>query len=165
MGYRRLLKTYLAYVEQLLGTNLVEPAAASKAFSRRDLGELSAIAAELAREKLQAAEGDKSTKSISELDYGGLIARSIRDFGFDTAEAARAIGVDEKTLTRWCYGHSSDPAAQVVPAEFTRALAMLVVAHAKNGETAEEKTEEHREEQISAVLTPIEQPPQANETK
>lgn len=132
MGYRRLLKNYLSYVEELLGTSLVEQAPASSAFSKRDLGELSAISAELAREKVLAAEAPEKSGPGPEvtLNYGELIARSVRDFGFTTTEAAAVIGVSKHTLKRWCYGGDEDQEQQITAAEFTQALARLIVARA-----------------------------------
>ena len=50
MGYRKLLKGYLAHVNDTVGSDLVELAAQKNAFKPRDLGELRSIAAELKRE-------------------------------------------------------------------------------------------------------------------
>jgi hypothetical protein len=54
MGYRSLLKAYMAHVEAITSTNLVELAALTNAFNKRDLGELRTVAAELKRESFAA---------------------------------------------------------------------------------------------------------------
>lgn len=56
MGYRKLLKGYLAHVNDTIGSDLVELAAQKNAFKPRDLGELRSIAAELKREACEALE-------------------------------------------------------------------------------------------------------------
>ncbi|MCR9259618.1 MAG: hypothetical protein NXH95_07835 [Pseudomonadaceae bacterium] len=56
MGYRKLLKGYLAHVNDTVGSDLVELAAQKDAFKPRDLGELRSIAAELKREGCPALE-------------------------------------------------------------------------------------------------------------
>lgn len=50
MGYRKLLKDYMSHIGAVLGSDLVELAALTQALSRRELGELRTIAAELKRE-------------------------------------------------------------------------------------------------------------------
>jgi hypothetical protein len=50
MGYRKLLKDYMRHIEAAIGTDLVELATLTNAMSKRDIGELRAIAAELKRE-------------------------------------------------------------------------------------------------------------------
>ncbi|XOV82461.1 MAG: hypothetical protein ACFHXK_16570 [bacterium] len=50
MGYRKLLKGYLAHVNSIVGSDLVDLAARTQALKPREIGELRSIAAELARE-------------------------------------------------------------------------------------------------------------------
>ncbi|MEE4280584.1 MAG: hypothetical protein V2I41_01485 [Pseudomonadales bacterium] len=59
MGYRKLLKGYLAHVNDTIGSDLVELAAQKNAFKPRDLGELRSVAAELKREACEALERDR----------------------------------------------------------------------------------------------------------
>ena len=140
MGYRRLLKGYLAYTEQLLGVNLLASAAASGRFSKRDLGELSALTAELARERAGETK-DKSTKKKNapiggerigqaEIDYGDLLARTLRDFGLELSEASELLGIDLAQLQRWTERNSEHSEARLSPSEFTRILGLLIVNRA-----------------------------------
>ena len=50
MGYRKLLKKYIAHVDALVGNDLIEVAALTNAMNKRDLGELRTLAAELQRD-------------------------------------------------------------------------------------------------------------------
>ena len=52
MGYRALLKQYMEQLRSLYGDDFVEMLAQSGEMSKRDIGELRAIAAELQREAI-----------------------------------------------------------------------------------------------------------------
>ena len=68
MGYRKLLKGYLAHVNDTVGSDLVELAAQKKVFRPRDLGELRSIVAELKRENCEALEGDQVVDNGTDSD-------------------------------------------------------------------------------------------------
>ena len=50
MGYRKLLKDYMSHIDAVVGSDLIELGALTNAFSKRDIGELRALAAELKRD-------------------------------------------------------------------------------------------------------------------
>ena len=52
MGYRVLLKQYMKQLREIEGTDFVEQFAKRRTMSKRDLGELRSLAAELTREQL-----------------------------------------------------------------------------------------------------------------
>ena len=58
MGYRALLKQYMAQLKALHGDDFVEILAQDNRLSKRDAGELRAIAAELKREALRDASSE-----------------------------------------------------------------------------------------------------------
>jgi hypothetical protein len=53
MGYRALLKQYMAQLKALYGNDFVEVLAQSGRMSKREVGELRTIAAELQREAIR----------------------------------------------------------------------------------------------------------------
>ena len=53
MGYRVLLKQYMKQLREIEGTDFVEQFAKRRTMSKRDLGELRSLAAELTREQLE----------------------------------------------------------------------------------------------------------------
>ena len=79
MGYRALLKSYIAHVNALIGNDLVEIAAITNAINKRDLGELRALAAELQRETFDQGRasihdtGNEYHKSIRSMVAAGTI--------------------------------------------------------------------------------------------
>jgi len=122
----------MAHVERLLGTPLVESAAAVKNFSKRDLGELRAMAAELSREAFSGqAQLAKSSEQDSNLhstnpQFGKLLALTVCEFQLTKTEAASAIGVNEKILSDWCSGAAAPP----THSEFIQAITALIAASA-----------------------------------
>lgn len=102
MGYRRLFKNYLKHVNSLLGTTLVETTGASKVFSKRDLGEMSAMAAELDRETLAQRGKPPSDRPAADYDPGELLSHLLRGLNLTRQEAADALRVDVDTINRWC---------------------------------------------------------------
>ncbi len=71
MGYRKLLKGYLAHVNDTIGSDLVELAVQKNAFKPRDLGELRSLAAELKREGCKALERDQIIDVKADSDNTG----------------------------------------------------------------------------------------------
>ena len=59
MGYRALLKQYMAQLKKLHGDDFIEKIEHTGRFSKRDLGELRAISAELHREALSKHDTDQ----------------------------------------------------------------------------------------------------------
>ena len=137
MGYRRLLQRYLAHVDQLLGSSLVEQTPASGLFTQRDLGQLKGLAAEAAREKSASQLGQLETGKADNVppDLGGLLAETIRHYNLSVEEVARISATDVTSINRWCYGSPEmaaekifdSPNCPLTEQEFTRVLAALLV--------------------------------------
>ena len=86
MGYRRLLKQYIAHVRNVTGTDLIELASYSLALGKRDLGELRTIAAELHRDADTGAvpcSYDHIVRAM--LDSGELALADLDDINSVTA--------------------------------------------------------------------------------
>jgi len=71
MGYRSLLKAYMAHVEAITSNNLVELAALTNVFNKRDLGELRTVAAELKRESFEARAPSNHNHLVREMLRAG----------------------------------------------------------------------------------------------
>ena len=115
MGYRRLLKSYLQHVDQLIGSTLIETVIESALFCKRDLGELSGIAAEVAREN---ANRDRPP----EVDYGALLVEVIRGNALTVEEVADLSQMKTATLNQWCYGETEGGIAPLTDKEFSQIL-------------------------------------------
>ncbi len=73
MGYRQLLKKYMAHVDALIGNDLVEIAAITNALNKRELGELRALVAELHRDSFSQASTNQYQKIICSMVASGTI--------------------------------------------------------------------------------------------
>ncbi len=73
MGYRRLLKSYMHHVNAVLDTDLVELAAMTNALTKRDVGELRAIAAEIKRESFSESDGATYDHVVHDMLKSGQI--------------------------------------------------------------------------------------------
>ncbi len=62
MGYRGLLKRYMSELRALLGSDYVEDLGRRERVSKRELGELRSIAAELNRQRFDEAEDRASQR-------------------------------------------------------------------------------------------------------
>lgn len=119
MGYRRLLKNYLQHVDQLLGSTLVETVSESELFTKRDLGELKNIAAEMTREKA-------NRESATNMDVGAMLVEVIRGAGLTVEEVAYLTNVPTKTLNLWCYSDHNSGISPPTSTEFKQiVLAVL----------------------------------------
>ena len=74
MGYRRLLKDYMAHINSVVGSDLVELAGLTQAFSRRELGELRTIVAELKREGYAEHEPQNYNHLVRALIEAGIVS-------------------------------------------------------------------------------------------
>lgn len=73
MGYRKLLKDYIAHVRDVTGSDLIELAYYAQVLSKRDIGELRAIAAELRRESHEYEENQNYDHLVRELVERGAL--------------------------------------------------------------------------------------------
>lgn len=98
MGYRELLKKYIRYLELYQGDNFIEtiPAAKEQIFSKRDLGELRTVAAEVFREH-QGEEGSASRVQNNNYRFRLLLNR----YGLSVEQAADLVDAAEETVRRW----------------------------------------------------------------
>lgn len=101
MGYRRLLKSYLQHIDQLLGNTLVHTVSESQLFNKRDVGELNGIAAEVLRETA-------NRKTTSQADYSALLAEVIRSSSLSIDQVASLSNMPTTTLIRWCERDHTD---------------------------------------------------------
>lgn len=79
MGYRKLLKDYISHVEAVVGTDMIDLAALTNALSKRDIGELRSMSAELKRESFMhslPADHDHTVKQM--LENGSLQLADLR---------------------------------------------------------------------------------------
>ncbi len=85
MGYRKLLKEYMHHVDAVLGSDLVELAAMTNALSKRDIGELRVIAAELKR--------DSFTEQLN-ADYDHVVHSMLKDGQIRVEQLAGIDGLE-----------------------------------------------------------------------
>ena len=74
VGYRKLLKDYMAHVQGVTGTTLVELGALTHAIEKRELGELRTIAAEIKRESFNSAPPENDNPVVHAMLTGGQIS-------------------------------------------------------------------------------------------
>ena len=72
MGYRNLLKKYMAHVASVLGGDMVELAVLTNSLRKREISELKIIAAELSREPSQLQD-ERLNHALGELLIEGRI--------------------------------------------------------------------------------------------
>lgn len=97
MGYRQLLKKYIAHVNALVGDDLVEVAAITNAVNKRDLGELRALAAELQRDSYKQEFTNEYHKIIRSMVISGTINLDQlgRIRGIEAGDEAEAMAEDK----------------------------------------------------------------------
>lgn len=98
MGYRELLKKYIRFLELYQGDNFIEtiPEAREQIFTKRDLGELRTVAAEVFRES-QGAEGVPARVRNNNYRFRLLLNR----YGLSVEQAAQLVEAAEDTVRRW----------------------------------------------------------------
>lgn len=112
MGYRSLLKIYMSYVEDVVGSNLVELAELTETFSQRELGELRTIAAETHREAFNEKETTSAATIVhmmlvtGELQIEQLIALDHPEFTNDHPVSSRTRNLILQALARDSTPHS-----------------------------------------------------------
>lgn len=72
MGYRKLLKDYIEHVRNTVGSDLVELAYYRKVLTKREIGELRAIRAELKRESAAANQLEGVDTRLEDVDLSAL---------------------------------------------------------------------------------------------
>ena len=97
MGYRELLKNYIRFLELHAGDNFIEtiPDSRERVLSRRDLGELRSIAAEIYRESHESPERTR----VENRNYRFRLL--LNRYGLSVPVAAELAGVDEDRVRRW----------------------------------------------------------------
>ena len=92
MGYRKLLKEYMAHVQGVTGSNLVELGALTHAIEKRELGELRTIAAEIKRESFNnTLPTNDNTLVHAMLASGQLTLPELEALGVNEADAGTAF--------------------------------------------------------------------------
>lgn len=73
MGYRKLLKQYMAHVREVYGSDAIELAAMTNALTKRELGELRTLTAEINREAFEHAQVPNRNAIVRKLLTEGII--------------------------------------------------------------------------------------------
>ncbi|MEM7003579.1 MAG: hypothetical protein AAF529_22525 [Pseudomonadota bacterium] len=96
MGYRKLLKDYIAHVHQVTGADLVEVGVLTNAFDKRSLGELRTIIAELKRESFGGPDAGLDKGLAANANHLLYDLLSSRDLHID--ELASISGMQPNTI-------------------------------------------------------------------
>lgn len=106
MGYRTLLKEYIAHIHQVTGSDLVELGALTNAFDKRSLGELRSIRAELKRESYSSRDTGNANHLVYELLASGQL--TIEDLasivGLDAPPSGQHEQLTGESLLRIVHG-------------------------------------------------------------
>lgn len=102
MGYRELLKKYIRHLEIYAGDNYIEAPNRERLLTKRDLGELRALAAEITRDDWSGRDVDRVE------NYNYRLRVLMNRYALTVSDAAALIGVDTETVRRWRMGPRSD---------------------------------------------------------
>lgn len=110
MGYRKLLQTYIRHVEICTGDNFIETRLEEPPLSKRDLGELRSVSAEITREAWQG-------RRLSP-NYNARLRVSMNRHALTVEDTASLLGVDDDTVRRWRAGPKSGRHLEMSEAQF-----------------------------------------------
>ena len=95
MGYRELLKKYMRHLEVCFGDNYVEDLNPESSFTKRDLAELRALAAEISRESYDV----RAMHTVNSYNYRLRVL--MRHHELSVASVAHLLGIPNDTVRRW----------------------------------------------------------------
>ncbi len=103
MGYRKLLKEYISHVEAIVGVDLIDIAALTNALSKRDIGELRSMSAELKRESFMHGLPANHNHTVRRmLDEGTLNFQQLKLLtGIDPAAHSGDDGLSDERFERF----------------------------------------------------------------
>lgn len=114
MGYRELLKNYMRHLELVAGDNFVETACGEPVLSKRDLGELRTLAAELARD----AHGGADLGRVGNFNFRLRVL--MNRHALSIAQVAELSLAMPATVRRWRTNPVSENYLAMSEAEFSR---------------------------------------------
>lgn len=119
MGYRELLKTYIRHLELVAGDNFIEHPTREPVLSRRDLGELRTLAAEIHRDFYRGAE-------VARIEnYNFRLRVLMNRHGLPADQVADIARVPPEIVRRWRTNPDSERYLPMTEADFTRFEAAL----------------------------------------
>ena len=95
MGYRELLKKYIRHLEVTAGDNYIEAASKEALLSKRDLGELRTLAAEINRAGY-SADGIERVEN-----YNYRLRVLMNRYALDPEDVARMLELPVNAIRRW----------------------------------------------------------------
>lgn len=114
MGYRELLKSYIRHLELVAGENFIERISSEPVLSKRDLGELRTVAAEIRRDAYRGAEVSR----VENYNYRLRILMNRHALGTD--QVAELADVNESMVGRWRTNPASERYQPMTEADFAR---------------------------------------------
>lgn len=119
MGYRALLKKYIRHLEIVAGDNYIESAVNEPVLSKREMGELRTLSAEINRDAFQAAE-------VSRVEnYNYRLRVLMNRYALTPDKVAELCGTKPASVRRWRTSPASDRYQSMTETEFTRFEAAL----------------------------------------
>lgn len=113
MGYRELLKNYIRHLELVAGDNYIEQETSEPVLSKRDLGELRTLAAEIHRDAYRAVE-------VGRVDnYNYRLRVLMNRHALDAEQVAALSGVPKAVVRRWRTNPASERYLPMTEADFT----------------------------------------------
>lgn len=114
MGYRELLKSYIRHLELVAGDNFIELETSEPVLTRRDLGELRTLAAEIHRDAYRAAEVGR----VENYNYRLRVLMNRHALSAD--QVAELTGASRNSVGRWRTNPASERYLPMTEAEFSR---------------------------------------------
>lgn len=121
MGYRELLKSYIRHLELVAGDNYIEQTCNEPVLSKRDLGELRTLAAEVQRSAYRATEVPRVE------NYNHRLRVLMNRHALTADQVAQLMEQPRTTVRRWRTNPGSDHYRPMTEAEFTQFEAALNV--------------------------------------
>lgn len=114
MGYRALLKKYIRHLEIVTGENYIEVAATEPVLSRREIGELQTLSAEINRDAFQATE-------VSRIENHNYRLRVLMNrYALTAQQVAALCDIPTEIVRCWRTSPKSDRYRPMSESEFAR---------------------------------------------
>jgi len=114
MGYRALLKKYIRHLEIVAGDNYIESPVNEPVLSKREMGELRTLSAEINRDAFQAAE-------VSRVEnYNYRLRVLMNRYALTPDKVAELCGTNPVVVRRWRTSPASDRYQSMTETEFAR---------------------------------------------
>lgn len=114
MGYRELLKKYIRHLELCTGDNYIEFGSREPVLSKRDIGELRTLAAEIARDAISGGD-------VMRVDnYNYRLRVLMNRYALTVSEAATFAAVEPDLVRRWRTAPKSSQYVAMSESAFSR---------------------------------------------